>query len=108
LEARKQSIPRGVSQWVINQGNAKVFGGEDAMSKPQELCNVALDLGGCIEEENLIFGEVDFHTRSIAKKVANRENAKSFSNCGYSHEEYIIHELTVRDGGRNPMGGETG
>jgi hypothetical protein len=44
-----------------------VFGGEDAMRKPQDLRNVALDLDGHIEEENLGFGEIEFHSKHRKK-----------------------------------------
>jgi hypothetical protein len=44
---------------------------------------MVLDLDGHIEEEDLIFGEINFHARSFTEQVVDRFDAKGFSNCGY-------------------------
>ena len=46
-------FPRGVSEGIINQGDAKVFGWKGASVETQDIRDMALNQRGRIEEEDL-------------------------------------------------------
>jgi len=48
-------FPRGISEGIVSQGNAKVFGWKGASVETKDIRDVALDLRGHIKEEDLGF-----------------------------------------------------
>ena len=48
-------FPGGISEGIVNQGNAKVFGRKGASVETKDIRDVALDLMGHIEKKDLGF-----------------------------------------------------
>jgi hypothetical protein len=59
----------------MNKGDTRVDREENTTSKSQDLCEVVLDLDWRVEEEDLGFGHIHLHARSLAKEVNDRFEA---------------------------------